>query len=69
MARLTVEAHCLSAEFEAQIFADHGIVVIDSGGAPWEVTFEGTVEGLVAMYEVHWGDMDPDGPKIIDVKE
>lgn len=56
MTLLTVPAHCLDADFEANILKQYQVKIIDRSNEPWSVVFEGSSESLVSMYNENWGD-------------
>ncbi len=55
MAKIDLQAFCIDDEFESSILASYGVKIIDRTNAPWDVTFEGSVEGLVSMADAWWG--------------
>ena len=55
MATIELEAFCIDDEFESSILTSYGVKIIDRTNAPWNVTFEGSREGLASMADVWWG--------------
>lgn len=60
MTFLTVEAFDLTEEAEETFARDFGVTIKDRSQEPFCVVFEGTRENLIAMFNEHWTDGDPD---------
>lgn len=54
MTFLTIEAHGLDEEFQAEIHDQFGVTVKDRENESCFVVFEGPRENLIAMYNKHW---------------